>query len=192
MKEFRFRRLGAWLCTCVAMVLFAGCAGSPPEPVEFTDEGSLEATVTAVDVERRLVGLRDASGNEITIRIPAARNLSQVDSGDTLVVTYFETYRASLAEAGKAESGAALAAGRAEEGDLPGGFVAAETVTTVEIVSVAEDGSSVSVRDEEGRLQTMEVQREQGRAFARKLKRGDMVLLEYTEAVAMDLRKPAG
>jgi hypothetical protein len=173
------------------MILFVGCAASPPEPIEFTDEESVEATVTAVDVERQLVTLRAAAGDEITIRVPAARNLSQVDSGDTLLVTYSERFRASLAESGKTESGASLAAGRAEEGDLPGGFLSAEAVTTVEIVSVAEDGSSVSVRDEAGRLQTLEVQREQGRAFARKLKRGDMVVLEYTEAVAMDLQKQA-
>jgi len=192
MKAFFFVRLSAWFCAGSAMILFAGCAASPPEPIEFTNEESLEATVTAVDVESQLVTLRGASGDEITIRVPAARNLSQVDSGDTLMVIYSERFRASLAESGKTESGAALAAGRAEEGDLPGGFVAAEAVTTVEVVSVSEDGSSVSVRSEAGRLQTLDVQREQGRVFARKLKRGDMVVLEYTEAVAIDLQKPAG
>lgn len=192
MKSFHSRRLGAWVCTAGALALFASCAAKPPEPIEFTDEESLEATVTAVDVDRKLVSLRGAAGDEITIRVPAARNLSQVDSGDTLIVTYSARYRASLAEPGKSESGATLAAGRAEEGDVPGGFVAAEAVTTVEIVSVSEDGGSVNVRDEAGQLQTLEVQREEGRAFARQLKRGDMVVLEYMEAVAIDLQKSEG
>lgn len=191
MQTILRRGLGVAVCAGVFVAFLAGCASAPPKPVELAEEESVQATVTAVDVARKLVTLRGTAGDEITIRVPAARNLSQVSAGDTLRVTYSAKYRASLADPGKTESAATVAAGRTEEGDLPGGFVAAAAVTTVEIVSVSEDGSSVSVRDEAGRLQTMKVEREQGRAFARGLKRGDMVVLEYTEAVAIDLEKPA-
>ena len=61
------------------------------------------------------------------------------------------------------------------------------TRSTVEILSVAADGSAVSFRDSEGRMQSIDVVREDSRAFARKLRRGDMVDLTYTEAVAISV-----
>jgi hypothetical protein len=159
--------------------------------VEFTEQESIEATVAAVDTSAKLVTLRGAAGGDLTIRVPEARNLAQVQVGDTLRVSYVATYRASIAEPGGTESGTALAAMRAPEGARPGAIVAAGSVTTIEVISVSEDGSLVSFRDEDGRLDSMTVLRDEGRAFARKLKRGDMVVLEYAEAVAVDVEEPA-
>jgi hypothetical protein len=58
---------------------------------------------------------------------------------------------------------------------------------TVEIVSVAKDGKSVSFRDAEGRLQSIRVRREDAQAFARKLNPGDLVDIRYSEAVAVSV-----
>ena len=175
----------------LSLALLAGCETSPPKPVEFTDQESMEAAVTAVDTAAKLVTLRGPAGNEVTMRVPEARNLEQVQVGDVLRVSYFATYRASVAEPGKSESDLAVAGMRAPEGERPGAFLAVGAVTTVEIVSVSEDGGLVSFRDEDGRLDSMTVMRDEGRAFARKLKRGDMVVLEYAEAVAIDVEEPS-
>jgi hypothetical protein len=176
---------------CLAL-LAGGCATSPPEPVEFTDEELIEATVEMVDAASRTLTLRGPGGESVTLQVPEARNLAQVAPGDMLRVSYFATYRASLAAPGTADSGAAVTAGRAPEGDRPGAFIGAEAATVIEIVSVAEDGSSVSFRSEAGFLDSMNVEREEGRKFARELKRGDMVLLEYAEAVAIDIEASSG
>jgi hypothetical protein len=173
-------------------LLAGGCTSSPPEPVEFTDEELIEATVEMVDAANRTLTLRGPGGDSVTLQVPEARNLAQVAPGDLLRVSYFATYRASLAEPGTADSGVAMTAGRAAEGDRPGAFIGAEAATVIEIVSVAEDGSSVSFRSETGQLDSMNVEREEGREFARGLKRGDMVLLEYAEAVAIDIEASAG
>jgi hypothetical protein len=58
---------------------------------------------------------------------------------------------------------------------------------TVEIVSVAKDGKSVSFRDTKGRLQSIQVRREDAQAFARKLTKGDLVDIRYSEAVAVSV-----
>jgi hypothetical protein len=174
---------------CLAWVV-SGCATAPPAPIEFTDQESIEATVTAVDPDNSLLSLRGADGGEITILVPGARNLAQVEPGDTLKASYFVTYRASMAEAGSAPSGVELTTGRSAAGERPGAFVGAQSATTVEVVSVAEDGSSVSFRDAEGQLDSMTVEREEGRAFARALKRGDLVTLEYAAAVAIEVEEP--
>lgn len=189
-RHFSRVRRFTWI-GLVVVLLTGGCQATPPAPVEFSDEESVEATVTAVDVAASSVTLRDADGDEQTFFVPGARNLAQVAVGDTLKVSYAVTYRASVAAPGEAASGAALVAERAEEGEMPGGFIAAGSVTTVEIVSVSEDGRSVSFRDEYGQLDSMSVVRDEGQAFARQLKRGDLVVLEFVESVGIEVEKAA-
>jgi hypothetical protein len=134
----------------------------------------------------------ESDGQQVTIEIPPeARNLAQVKEGDVLKISYASVYRASLAAPGESESGLIVAAGRAPEGERPGGVVGAEIVTSVEIISVAEDGSSVTFRDETGALDSMRVVREEGQAFARGLKRGDVVVLEHAESVAIEVEDPS-
>jgi hypothetical protein len=58
---------------------------------------------------------------------------------------------------------------------------------TVEILSVAKDGKSVSFRDPEGRVQSIQVRRDDAQAFVRKLNKGDMVDIRYSEAVAVNV-----
>ncbi|MGE0621391.1 MAG: hypothetical protein AB7I04_17445 [Pseudomonadales bacterium] len=180
-----------WLVALLSVAgIVAGCQTTPPAPVEFTDEESVEATVVAVDAAAKTVTLRRDDGEELTIQVPEARNLAQVEAGDLLKVSYVITYGASMAEPGEAASGTALAAERAAEGEKPGAFFAAGSVSTIEIVSVSDDGSSVSFRDEYGQLDSMIVERDEGRAFARKLKKGDLVVLEYMESVALEVASP--
>jgi hypothetical protein len=173
-----------------SMALIGACQSAPPEPVTLTDEESIEATVVAVDPASSTVTLRGPGGQEGSLVVPEARNLDQVEPGDTLKVAYTITYRASVAEPGETESGLSLAAGRAEEGERPGAFIGALAATSIEILSVAEDGSSVSFRNEAGMLDSMQVETEQGREFAKELKQGDVVILEFTESVTVQVEGP--
>jgi len=116
---------------------------------------------------------------------PEIRNLPQVEVGDILRVSYYTGFVFSMAEPGNAGADVEIAAGRAEEGDRPGAMVGATTRQTVEILSVAPDGTAVSFRDADGRLQSIDVPREEGQAFARKLRPGDLVDIQYTEAIAV-------
>lgn len=173
-----------------ALLLIAGCATSTPrpEPFEVSDSETIEATVTAVDAGQRRITLRGPRGDSLTLRAgPEMRNFAQIEAGDVLRVRYDETYRVSLAAPGTSQSGTRVAAARSAEGERPGAQVAAQSITTVEIVAVAVDGTSVSFRDEAGQLQSMRVVREQGQAFARGLQRGDLVDLEFTGSIAIEV-----
>ena len=166
-------------------VVLAGCS-SPPEPLEVSDVQEIEAIVMAVDAEARLLVLRGSTGNEVAFRVgPEVRNLPQVEVGDILRVSYYTGFVFSMAEPGNAGADAEIVAGRAEEGGRPGVMVGATTRQTVEILSVAPDGTAVSFRDADGRLQSIDVPREEGQAFARKLRPGDLVDIQYTEAIAV-------
>ena len=165
-------------------VLF-GCASSP-EPLEVSDVEVVEATVMAVDADARLLVLQGPAGNAVTLRVGTeVRNLPQVEVGDILRVSYYRGFVFSMAEPGSAGADAEIAAGRAEQGDRPGAMIAVATRQTVEILSVASDGKAVSFRDAGGLLQSIDVRREEGQAFARKLKTGDLVDIQYTEAIAI-------
>jgi hypothetical protein len=166
-------------------VVLAACS-SAPEPLEVSDVEELKATVMAVDAESRLLVLRGPEGNDVAFRVgPEVRNLPQVEVGDILRVSFYSGYVFSMAEPGNAGADAEIAAGRAEEGDRPGAMVGATMRQTVEILSVAPDGKAVSFRDADGMIQSVDVRREEGQAFARKLSRGDLVDIQYTEAVAI-------
>lgn len=173
--------------------LLAGCASAPepaepPEPLEVSDVQELEATVTAVDADSRMVVLRGPAGDEAAFRVgPDVRNLGQVEVGDILRISYYTGFVYSMAEPGTAGADTTIAAGRAEEGDRPGAMVGATTHQTVEILSVAPDGKAVSFRDANGHIQSIDVPREEGQAFARKLRQGDLVDIQYTEAVAIGI-----
>jgi len=169
----------------ILLAVLAGCA-SAPEPLEVSDVEELEATVIAVNAESRLLVLRGPAGNEVALRAgPEVRNLAQVQVGDILRVSYYTGFVFSMAEPGNAGADAEIVAGRAEEGDRPGAMVGATMRQTVEILSVAPDAKAVSFRDADGMLQSVDVRREEGQAFARKLSPGDLVDIQYTEAFAI-------
>jgi len=167
---------------CAVLV---GCASSP-EPLEVSEVEVIEATVISVDAEARFVVLRGPAGNDVALRAgPEVRNLAQVKVGDVLRVSYYTGFVFSMAQPGEAGVDAEIMVGRAEEGDRPGAMVGATIRQTVEILSVAADGTAVSFRDADGLVQSTDVPREEGQAFARKLKQGDLVDIQYTEAIAI-------
>lgn len=169
----------------VLVVVLAGCA-SAPEPLEVSDVEVIEATVMAIDADARLLVLQGPAGNAVALRVGSeVRNLPQVEVGDILRVSYYTGFVFSMAEPGNAGADAEIAAGRAEQGGRPGAMIAVATRQTVEILSVASDGKAVSFRDANGLLQSIDVRREEGQAFARKLKTGDLVDIQYTEAIAI-------
>lgn len=173
------------------VTMLVGCA-SAPEPLEVSEVETLEATVVAVDARARTLVLRGPQGNELGLNVgPEVRNLAEVEVGDILSVSYYSGFLFSIAEPGQAGGDFEVAAGRAEEGARPGAIVGATLRETVEILSVARDGTAVSFRDPEGLIQSVEVPRKEGQEFARKLRSGDLVDIQYSEAVAIGVA-PAG
>ncbi|MFW2404856.1 MAG: hypothetical protein ACN4GT_08815 [Gammaproteobacteria bacterium] len=169
----------------LAIAALAGC-DSPPKPLEVTEVQEIEATVIAADLETRRLVLRGPQGNELGLRAgPEVRNLAQVEVGDILRVSYYTGFVVAMAEPGKAGADMGIAAGRTEEGERPGAAVGESMRATVEILSVAQDGKAVSFRDPEGRLHSIDVPRPEGQAFAKKLKAGDLVDIQFTEAIAI-------
>lgn len=179
------RKLCAPVLLAVAML--TGCASSP-DPLEISNVETMEATVVSVNMETRSLVLRGPEGDQVGMNVgPEVRNLAQVKAGDTLRISFYTGFLASMATPGDAGVDMDFTTGRSEEGERPGAMAGASARGTVEIVSVAKDGTSVSFRDVDGRLQSMDVVSEEGQDFVRKLRQGDMVDVQYTAAVAIGI-----
>jgi hypothetical protein len=158
--------------------------------VEMSSTTKLTATVEAIDHEKRLVTLRGPEGNQVVVEVSeAARNLDQVEVGDTVEVEYHESV-ALFAQKPDGESGAEVTTtmARTPLGDKPGGGLA-ETITmkaTVEAIDY--DTRMLVLRGPQGNTLTTRVD-EQVKRF-NEIRLGDEIVVQYTRAFAISVREP--
>jgi hypothetical protein len=151
---------------------------------------SIKAKVDAVDVDKRLMTVTGPRGKTVTLRVgPEVRNLDQVKAGDEIVVRYFESIALFVRKGGTRPAASETAAVQvAPKGKTPAA-VAVDTVEftgTVEAIDYAK--RRVSVKGPEGKTKTIKVDPSVKRF--NEVKKGDQVVLRYTEAVAFSVRKP--
>lgn len=167
-------------------------AAMSAKPAPFMKESlhQMSATVEAISMDTREVTLRGKDGTVQTIKVgPEARNLAQVKVGDKVTVSYYESFAAQMRMHDKPSEGFQTAAGaiRAAPGERPGGAAAQSTASTVTIDSVDVPGSKVTFHRPDGVTMTIPVQTDAGRKFVSTLKKGDVVDVMYTEALAVDV-----
>ncbi len=185
------------LCACLATGLIGaggGCTQQPqqpqqsPAPLVVGQLREVTGTVAAVDLPNRLVSLRNAAGEYVTVKArPDVRNLAQVRVGDRVSVGYFEGIAAEVKPVDKAvkKDDKSVTTARAPLGERPAGAVAQTLTATVKIEGVDTTRNTVTFRRQDGLLSTLAVQRPESREFIRQLKVGDEVEVTYTQAVAI-------
>lgn len=105
------------------------------------------AKVLEVDKAKRTVTFEDQDGDPVTMQVPeSVRNFDQVDPGDSLVVTYYESvgYEVRKAGGGAPAVGAAAEVERAKAGEKPG-ITGAQAVTVTMKITFTE---AISVKVE--------------------------------------------
>jgi hypothetical protein len=185
-----------------AMLALVGCkstdasatdtGSAAPQRVEISDEISAVAEVTAVEREARMVTLKREDGSLFKLQVgQAARNFEQIAVGDKVRVRYKASLAASLRPAGETAQAAQGVAGaaRTEAGAKPGGGVglAATVRVKVESVDLARDIVTMSLAS--GELVSHRLATPEGRAFAKGLKVGDIVQIDYSEALALSVEE---
>lgn len=187
----------------------AACASEPaparvPAPTkqvksraEISNELTATAQVVGLDKPARLVTLRGEDGRLVDVLAgDAVRNLDQVAVGDTLRVKYKQVLAATLLPPGSDPTvvQGGLAAGRAELGAKPAGAVGAQVSLRVKIVSTDATQEVVVFSLPSGELIAHRIATPEGREFVKGLKVGDLVQLDYSEALALSIEtlKSAG
>jgi hypothetical protein len=185
-----------------AMVLAATAAHgggesvSQPAPAqpsmqrESLDE--LAASVVSVDPDTRVIQLRGDDGRTGAFTAgPEVKNFAQIRAGDKVVVSYYRGIAAQVLPPGAAASKEVnqLDLGAtAQPGAKPAAGVGSAIRGTVVVQKADTKANTLTVLKPDGASRTIPIESEEGKAFIKKLKKGDKVDVVYAEALAVEVR----
>jgi hypothetical protein len=151
----------------------------------------IEATVTAIDKEKRTVTVKGPRGKSAVLAVgKEARNFDQVKVGDMVKLKYYEALSLQLDKAPGAKPGITVEeeVARAKKGEKPAGGIQ-RTVTIVgTVTAVDEKAQLVTVKGPQGNEADIKVQ---DAAKLKSVKVGDLVKARYTEALVISVDTPA-
>jgi hypothetical protein len=182
----------------MALAGLLGCAGAgsgdqAPLRREETQVVTLEGRVKAVDLEKRLVTLADASGEEAVFHADeAVKNLPQVRVGDRLVGRLAESIVLEVRPPTPEElaTGAAILDVRATAppGEKPAGVFVRQIVAVLSIEAIDADAGTATLRGPAGNTRVVPVRDPRN---LERVKVGDTVVATYTEALSLEVGAPA-
>jgi hypothetical protein len=201
MKNHSTLRFTARLLFTAVLIVTGACQTEPAhqplsvhenKPVRITSGFTAAARVTAIAPAERRLTLQREDGTVFELQVdPSVRNFEQVAVGDTLRVRYQETLTALKLPAGSVATPVegAMTAGRAKAGAKPGAGVGLSWRLRVRIESIDREREVVVFSLASGELIARHLETPEGRAFAADLKVGDIVQLDYAEALALAIEK---
>ena len=150
------------------------------------------ATVTAVDMENHLVTIQGADGDLAVIEVTdQVKNLPQVKIGDEVNTKYYRSAVVDLVKTkGDVELGTEVRGAKvsAPAGEKPAGMIGTEVKRTVEVVFVDPYQKFISFRGPDIGLRKVTLQnRPDLQHYLDELKKGDIVEVTYTDAMAISL-----
>jgi hypothetical protein len=162
-------------------------AGEPGAVV--VDTVKATAKVTAIDAAKRTVTLEmDGKSKTITCG-PEVRNFDQIKVGDLLKVTFVEALAVYLQKAGAPAGGEEVkTVTLAPKGSKPGVLVTDTIVLKAKIDAVDAKKGTVTITTPAGETKTLKVDKKVKGLKA--LKKGDDIVVRYTEALAVVVEAP--
>ena len=150
------------------------------------------ATVTAVDMKNHLVTIQGPAGNSTIIRVTdQVKNLPQVKIGDEINITYYRSAVVNLVKTkGDVKLGTEVSGAKASApaGEKPAGVIEMEVTRTVEVVFVDPYQKFISFRGPDIGLRRVTLEnRPDLQHYLDELKKGDIVEVTYTDALAISL-----
>ncbi len=149
----------------------------------------LTAVVEAINHESREITLRGPEGNTASFVVSEeARNLDQVNVGDTVVAEYEQSLSIEVfANDGSAPgAGTLTAAGRSEKGEMPAMAAVDAQVITATVEEINLEDNTFKLKGPDGEV-TQYVARDPENL--KKAEVGDLVVITYTQAVALSVEK---
>jgi len=150
------------------------------------------ASVVSVDPATREIMLKGEDGRTGAYTAgPEVKNFAQIRAGDKVVVSYYRGIAAQVLPPGAAASKEVnqLDLGvTAQPGTKPGAGVGSAIRGTVVVQKIDTKANSLTVLKPDGTSRTIPVESDEGRAFIKKLKKGDKVDVVYAEALAVEVR----
>ena len=188
----------------VVSAAICGCAPAPkapaspmaaaPAPYLTGTVGANLVTITArvkeLDHVTRVIAL-EQPGRLLRFRVDGSvHNLPQVNVGDEVTVTYYESLAYAVRKAGDAQPDAAVTEQfqRAAPGEKPAGSAARVTTITATITGIDKAAGTVTLQNPDGDLMTVKARYPEN---LEKVAVGDHVDITYSEALAISVEAPA-
>lgn len=157
---------------------------------QMSNTEALTATVEAIDPALRTVTLRDKEGHLFVIDAGPAAALESVKVGNEVQVRYKETVAFQLEDSKQGDANQEPIVEQSSRKQWPDSVEFARTIdANVEIVSVADDGSSAKVRIPHGEVRTIGIDDPKSQKKVAQLRPGDNVAVTYTEDLEVDIEK---
>jgi hypothetical protein len=171
-----------------AMGVLVSGAKAAPAPTVVGQTVTAVAVVESVDQHTRQVLLTGPDGSLSTVIAgPGVRNLAQVHAGDHLVLTYQEAVAVQLSpsDAALPPPTVKAAAIRAARGQLPAGATYSLLNVHVKIDAVDQKTGTVNYTRSDGTTGSLVVKTPAMLDFAKGLKPGDQVEMNYLQALTI-------
>jgi ribosomal 50S subunit-recycling heat shock protein len=172
-----------------AAVLYAQTAPQSKPGAMVVEVVKWSGTVMAVDYAKRTVTLGEPGGRTVTLNAKNAKNLDQVKVGDKVKAEYIEELAIFVRTAGSPPSAAAAQMVElAPKGQKPAGLMADTVQITANVEAIDYQKRTITLKGPAGNVRTFKV----GDRVQRfqQIKKGDQVVVEYMEALALAVVKP--
>jgi len=149
----------------------------------------MTAMVEAINHKTREVTLRGPEGNSASfVASEEARNLDQVSVGDIVMAEYVQSMSIEVFANDGTEPGVGelAAAGRSEKGEMPGMAAIDSVVVTATVEDINIEANTFKLKGPSGEIKEYEAQNPEN---LKKAEVGDLVVITYTEAVAITVEK---
>ena len=180
----------ACLCTLAVLAASGALSLARAQGVQVSDAVVITAKVVGIDKADRIVTLIGPRGNVVDIEAgDEVRNFDQIEVGDNVKVTYYESVAVYLGIPGsQPETDAAEVAVRAAKGDKPGAFVA-DVVDVIAIVKgIDKKKRELKLELPDGNIVTSKVHASVKAVDT--LKVGDAIHARLTRALAVAVESP--
>ena len=188
-------RSGLLVAVLTASTALVGCAhhakrGDTAERAEMaqgelSDGDTIVATVESLDPDSHVVLLRDEQGQRFAVEAGDAA-LARIHPGDQIKVLYQESVAFALQDPARGkppeDTRVQQSTERTGSGDVQFGR---QITTTVEILKVAPDGTTVAFRVPEGAVRSVAIADAANQQKIANLRPGDSVHVTYTEKLAL-------
>ena len=150
---------------------------------------TVTAVVEAIDHETREVTLKGPEGDTMSfVAGDDVRNLDQVNVGDTVVAQYQQSLDIEVFPNDGSAPGAGemTVAGRAEKGEMPGAAIVNTEVVTATVEEINLENNTFKLKGPSGEVQEYVARNPEN---LKKAEVGDLVVITYTQAVALSVEK---
>jgi hypothetical protein len=157
--------------------------------ISTTQKIQLTTVVDAIDREARTITLKGPEGGTRTIQMMEdSNNIDQIVVGDTVNVEYVQHMSIEVMANDGMEpgTGTMAAVARNAEGETPAGMVMETTVTTATVEDINIEANTFKLKWPGGEIKEYEAQNPEN---LKKSEVGDLVVITYTEAIALSLNE---